>query len=316
VFDAIARAGLRPAFIDIEPETFTIAPDDLAKKSKRLQAIIAVHMFGHQADMAAVNAVAGGTPVIEDCAQGLLSACGNNYAGNSGTAAFFSFRSGKYISAGEGSAITARSPGLLDAIGKTVKRFPDWKIAQSLLHCTATYIKSALYRRPLYGTLGRPLGRRLDAKLNLTAKSGVLLRQISPADHHLIEYRLLSIREKINRQRELALYYLNVIALRGVTLPFEKPGHRSTYYQFALRTGGQKERDGLAAHLADRNIDSAKYLDDVAVVAGERFGYAGECPVAERCAKTTLTIPNYYTLSNDDAVHIARSANSYNGGIS
>jgi dTDP-4-amino-4,6-dideoxygalactose transaminase len=270
-------------------------------------------MFGHPADMDAVLLAAGPVPVIEDCAQSLFSTYKGRYAGSMGAVSFFSFRSGKHISAGEGSAIICNSPGLADRVQKTVASFPKWRLDQTILHSLSTYIKSVLYHRPWFGTVGYPIGIKLDKKLNLTAKSGFTIRQIAEGDRTIINERLRRFKTKIKKQRDNALYYLSAITRKDMFfLPFQKPGCESNYYQFALRTADQDQRDRLAAHLKKSGIDSVKYLEGIAFEAKSQFGYTGDCPVAEQCARTVLTVPVYYSLSKNDVVRIAEGINSFN----
>lgn len=313
VFDAIMQAGYKPRFLDIVQDTYTLSPEDIDKKRRDLFAIVAVHMFGHPADMDAVMAAAGPIPVIEDCAQSLFSTYNGRYTGAMGTASFFSFRSGKYISAGEGSAIVCQSPALFDAVRSMIGSFPPWRFGQSAIHAIATYIKSTLYHRPWYGTIGLPLGSRLDKTLNLTAKSGFTKRRISPADLHVISGRLNTFRANIGRQRENAIRLLQSIKRDDTILPRERPGCVSNFYQFAIRMKNMDQRDRLAAHLLKSGIDAAKYLDGISAQARALYGYNGHCPVSERCAQSVLTIPAYYSLPQDDVTHIADSINSFAG---
>src|SRR3972149_2773806 len=51
VFKAISMAGCNARFIDIDPETFCMSPEDLSTKRSRIDAVIAVHMFGNLCDM-------------------------------------------------------------------------------------------------------------------------------------------------------------------------------------------------------------------------------------------------------------------------
>jgi dTDP-4-amino-4,6-dideoxygalactose transaminase len=271
-------------------------------------------MFGHPADMDAILAAAGSVPVIEDCAQSLFSTYKGRYTGSIGTVSFFSFRSGKHISAGEGSAIVCNSPGLADRVETTIASFPKWRLGQTVLHSLSTYIKSVLYHRPWFGTVGYPIGIKLDKKLNLTAKSGFTIRQIAQGDRAIIDDRLRWFGAKIKKQRENAIYYLNVINRKDIFfLPFQKQESESNYYQFAIRTVDQAQRDRLAAHLSKSGIDSVKYLDGIATEAKSMFDYKDDCPVAERCAQTVLTIPVYYSLSKNDVVRIADGINRFNG---
>ena len=314
VFDAVKQAGFTPRFLDSTADTYTLSIADIKRKRKGLSAIVAVHMFGHPADMDGILAAAGPIPVIEDCAQSLFSTYKGRLAGSMGAVSFFSFRSGKHISAGEGSAIICNLNGIADRVQKTVASFPKWRLGRAVLHSLSTYIKSALYHRPWFGTVGYPIGIKLDKKLNLTAKSGFTIRQIAEGDLAIINERLRRFKTKIKKQRDNALYYLNAINRKDIFfLPFQKQGCESNYYQFALRAEDREQRDNLAAHLIKSGIDSVKYLDGIGTEAADQFGYKGDCPVAEQCSRTVLTVPVYYSLSRRDVVRIANGINSFNG---
>ncbi len=116
VFDSVRRAGLVPRFLDINLQDFTLSADDLKHKRGDVAAVVVVHMFGHPADMDAIVSASAGLPVIEDCAHSLFSRYKGQLTGFLADAAFFTFRSGKYVSAGEGSAIVARDTDLLNSI--------------------------------------------------------------------------------------------------------------------------------------------------------------------------------------------------------
>ena len=64
-------SGARPVFADVDPATWCIAPDAIAKATTpRTKAIVIVHTYGNLADLDAITALAGhhGIPVIEDAA--------------------------------------------------------------------------------------------------------------------------------------------------------------------------------------------------------------------------------------------------------
>jgi dTDP-4-amino-4,6-dideoxygalactose transaminase len=89
----------------VEPETYCLSAGDLSAKRSQIDAVIAVHMFGNLCDMPSLQEAAEGKPIIEDCAQSLGSKLDGRPAGSFGTIAAFSFRSGKYLSAGEGRSV-------------------------------------------------------------------------------------------------------------------------------------------------------------------------------------------------------------------
>ncbi|MGD9973277.1 MAG: DegT/DnrJ/EryC1/StrS family aminotransferase [Desulfatirhabdiaceae bacterium] len=311
VFEAIIQARLLPMFMDIQADDYNISAVDIEKKRKELSAVIVPHMFGFPADMDAIHEVCGNIPIIEDCAHSLFSMYNSKYTGTLSTASFFSFRSGKYISAGEGSAIIAQDKSLSDKIKGIVSTYQKKKVHQEILHCASTYVKSKLYNRPLYGTAGYPIGRRLDQKLNLSDKTGFTTGRIAKSDLEILYDRLPDFQKKIEKQRENSLFLLKKINLNlnNILLPIEKSYCRSNYYQFVLKFQCTEHRDMMADYLFRSGIDSAKYLDDITISARNLYGYRGGCITAELCSKRVLAIPNHYTLSKEDLDHIASTLN-------
>jgi dTDP-4-amino-4,6-dideoxygalactose transaminase len=69
---AISLTGATPVFVDVEPDSYTVAPAALeAAITPRTKAIIPVHLYGHPAKLAEILAIAERHKlrVIEDCAQ-------------------------------------------------------------------------------------------------------------------------------------------------------------------------------------------------------------------------------------------------------
>lgn len=309
VFNAICQAGLTPRFLDSNISDYNISVEDLRKKRADLAAVVAVHMFGNPCDMDAISAVADPMPVIEDCAQSILSTHKGKQTGLLSTASFFSFRCGKYISAGEGSAVFCREPELQKKIERIVDSFESWSIPKMLIDSLLTFVKATLYNRPWYGLLGYPIGMRLDRKLNLTAKGGFETGKIAPTHLALIDARIARFQEKIDIQRKHAQMLLSAVAPGHFSLPAEGNGCSRNWFQFALRFHNTNQRDVMADDLLNQGIDTAKYLDDIADEARSHYGYAGDCPNAELLSKTVLLVPIHYTLRTCDIEHIARSIN-------
>src|SRR3990170_3473775 len=70
--NAVRYVGAEPVFVDVDPATWCLDPARLeAAVTPRTKGIIAVHLYGHPADMDAVNAVAAahGLWVVEDAAE-------------------------------------------------------------------------------------------------------------------------------------------------------------------------------------------------------------------------------------------------------
>ncbi len=309
VFDAVCQAGLTPCFIDSNLSDCNISVEDLHKKIPGLSAVVAVHMFGNPCDMDEIIAAAGAIPVIEDCAQSILSTYKGRLTGSLSTASFFSFRCGKYISAGEGSAIFCKDVELQKKIEEIAISFEDWSGPQMFVHSLSTFAKATLYNRPWYGLIGHPVGMRLDKKLNLTAKGGFETGKIASTHLALINARVVDFQKKIDVQRKHAHTLLEALTPGKFSLPSENTGCCSNWYQFALRFQNTHERDLMAEHLFMRGIDAAKYLDTIVDEACSNYHYTKDCPNAELLSKTILLIPIHYNLKTRDIEHIARSIN-------
>lgn len=113
--NAVRYVGAEPVFVDIDPTTWCLDPAALeASITRRTRGIIAVHLYGHPADMDAINQVAGihGLWVIEDAAEAHFARYKGRPTGSLASAATFSFYGNKILTCGEGGAITLDNPQL------------------------------------------------------------------------------------------------------------------------------------------------------------------------------------------------------------
>ena len=105
-----------PVFVDVDPATFTIDPDDLERHlTDRTRAIIPVHLHGLPADMEPVRRFSRrhGLAVIEDAAQAHDAVYRGRKVGSLGDLGAFSIMAGKNLpTAGEGGLLTTDDPEL------------------------------------------------------------------------------------------------------------------------------------------------------------------------------------------------------------
>ena len=309
VFKAIETAGCRVCFLDVDPETFCLSLADLSAKRRDIDAIIAAHMFGNPCDVEEVYRSGAGLPVIEDCAQALGSRFKGQPCGVQGDVAFFSFRSGKYVSAGEGGALFSRHPVLTKRLHEIIADFPRAVLASDCLHAAKVYAKSLLRTRPLYGWIGLRLWKGLNKSLSLSATSPVSLGQIHRSDLALVKRRLSSLAKQVTLQRENADLYSRLLRLDPGMVYRERPKTFCNRYLYPITFPTQSERDAMASHLLEHRIDTMKYLDDIVEIATQFHCYDGSCPVAESLSKRVLTIPSYHILRNPELEHIVKHVN-------
>lgn len=113
--NAVVHAGAKPVFADVERESWGIDATDVERKiTPRTKAIIPVHLYGHPANMDAVNAVASrhGLQVIEDAAEAHGARYRGRRVGGLAQMGTFSFYGNKIITTGEGGAITTQDEAL------------------------------------------------------------------------------------------------------------------------------------------------------------------------------------------------------------
>ena len=119
--EAVSLVGAEVALVDCDPRTRTISVDAVARelRARGAAAVIAVHLYGHPADVDALTAVAArfGAPVVEDACQAHLARAHGFRVGGLGRIACFSFYPSKNLGAtGEAGAVTTHEPALADAI--------------------------------------------------------------------------------------------------------------------------------------------------------------------------------------------------------
>ncbi len=107
--NAVLYAGARPVFVDVDPATWCLDPDHVRDAiTERTTAIIAVHLYGHPADMDRIMALASESNlwVIEDAAEAHGARYRGRRTGSLAHVGAFSFYGNKLVTSGEGGAVT------------------------------------------------------------------------------------------------------------------------------------------------------------------------------------------------------------------
>jgi dTDP-4-amino-4,6-dideoxygalactose transaminase len=277
----VARLKATPVFVDIDPVTYNIDPEQLrltlAKMDvgtrKRVKAIIPVHLYGQCADMKEILNIAAEfkIPVIEDSAQ----AIGAEYeidgkkrqAGSLSDFGCFSFFPSKNLGGvGDGGIITVNKPELAEQL--RLKRVHGGE--------------RKYYHRVIGGNF------RLD-----------------PIQATVIRVKLPHLNRWHNQRQDNAEYYNKLFAetsLGGrISIPQVMHSQRlenpHIYNQYVIRA---EQRDKLQSFLAENEISTEVYyplpfhLQECFLDLG---GKAGDFPVSETAAEEVLALPVYPGLS-------------------
>ncbi len=283
--EAAALLGLRPVLADVCPDTFNLDPAAVAAAlTPRTGAIIAVHLFGQCADLAALGPLAKihGVALIEDNAQALgatfAPAAGETaYAGTVGDVGTTSFFPSKNLGAlGDGGALLTRDPA-----------------RAQLLHQLANHGQSQKYHHQRIG-----LNSRLDTLQ--AALLRVKLRHL-PAN-------------TAARQAVAARYDAVLAPVPGLAIPARDPRSSHVFHQYTLTLETPARRDALREHLRQRGVPTAVYypLPAHQQPAYAYLGYrAGQFPVAERLCATVLALPMHPVLTEGQVEYVAETVRCF-----
>lgn len=112
---AVLSVGAMPVFVDVNPDTYCINPEEIQKAiTPRTKAVIVVHLGGHPADMEAIVDLCRTHQLylIEDCSHAHGSEWRGKKVGSFGDFGTFSFQQGKLLTAGEGGAVVTNNADL------------------------------------------------------------------------------------------------------------------------------------------------------------------------------------------------------------
>jgi dTDP-4-amino-4,6-dideoxygalactose transaminase len=287
----IARVGARPVFVDIDPDTFNICPDEIEKfvatrcetregvlinraTGGRVRALMPVHLYGQMADMTRVMEIARRhvLHVIEDAAQAIGSADAQGRRacsiGDVGCLSFF----------------PTKNLGAFGDAGMCVTN--DAGLAAKLMKLRVHGMEPKYYHQLIGGNF------RLDE-----IQAAVLNVKLP----HLDSWSAA-------RQRNAA-FYDAAFAGAGMDAVVRSPppapaGARHIYNQYCIRTA---RRDELRARLADQGVGSEIYYP-LPLHMQQCFAYLGhqpeDFPESMRAARETLALPIYPELSESQLQYV------------
>lgn len=114
---AVKYVGATPVFADIEPDTWVMDPESVAKLiTPKTKVIIPVHLYGHPVDMDPLWDLADkrGIHILEDAAPSIGAEYKGKKTGNLGQVAAFSFQGAKALVTGEGGMLVSNDKNLMD----------------------------------------------------------------------------------------------------------------------------------------------------------------------------------------------------------
>ena len=318
VMPEMARvAGLTPVFADVDPVSFNMTADSLARVvSPRTVAVVPTHLWGLPCDMREIVAVAREhrLRVIEDCAHALGARYRGRPVGTLGDAAIFSFQMLKPLNAYGGGMAVTRNPAVAARVAQLAAAEPPPDrdhVKQRLWHGRVQRIatRPAIFTWtmfPLLYTL-----TRLHLSLDM-----YFWEKIRPLDPLPLDYRL----RISNVQAAIALeglQYLEEWTARtqqnaasmtallrdvpGIQVPTAPADRTHAYYQFCAYV---PERDAVVEACLKRAVDIETLHVDVCTEV-DLFGPPRRPTPGARQATQTIQIPVYESLTVEPLQRVA-----------
>ena len=227
--EVIGLLGLKPVFVDCDPNTFNISPTAIKKAiTKKTKAIVPVHLFGQSCDMAEIMNIASkyNLFVIEDNAQaigctysGLDHPQKTGTIGNVGCTSFFPSKNlGCY---GDGGAMMTNDDELAKQLRMIANHGQSKKYYHDRVGCNSRLdnIQAAILR--------------------------IKLRQLDTYIH--------------NRQKAAAFYDTHFESESKLKIPVRLTDSDHVFHQYTLQLDDSINRDDLISYLKENGIPAMVY---------------------------------------------------------
>ena len=282
--EVIALLGLTPVFVDVNSDTFCIdVAAAAAAITPRTKAIVPVHLYGQCADMDALLDLARAhrLSVIEDAAQ----AFGAEYTSSAGTTA----KAGTLGTIGTTSFFPSKNLGCYGDGGAIFTQDADLGERMRMI---ANHGQRVKYYHDIIG-----VNSRLD-----TLQAAILQVKLK----YLPEYEA--------RRSAVADFYDKAFADHAsIRTPARSPRSTHVFHQYTIQVP-HSDRDALKDHLQRQQIPTMIYYP-VPLHLQEAYRRdafpEGSFPVAERLAKTVLSLPIHTEMTAEQMEYIAKAVLGY-----
>jgi perosamine synthetase len=285
--NAIRYCGATPIFVDIDPKTYNIDPQQVAEAiTGRTRAILAIHQMGMPCDLPALAGVANrrGIPLIEDaaCAAGSeirINGQWERIGKPRGQIACFSFHPRKVITTGEGGMLTTSNPEF-DRKFRLCRQH-GMSVADTVRHGSQQVIFED------YLLVGFNY-RMTDFQAAVGRK------------------QLERLPDLVARRRFLANCYKKLLSdVEGLGLPVEPDWARSNWQSYCVRLPERLNQKAVMQALLDQGIATRRGV----MCSHREAPYSGDTQrhdlrLSEDVQDHSILLPMYAQMREDDLVRI------------
>ena len=268
--------GIKPVFVDIEPETCNLDPSKIeAAITPRTTAIMPVHVYGKPCKTKEIQEIANkyGLKVIYDAAHALGVEINGESILNFGDMATLSFHATKVYNTLEGGALVVHDE-------QTKKRID--------------YLKN----------------------FGFASETEVVAPGInSKVDEVRAAYGLLNLKQvdhAINSRRKVAIRYRDELqGVKGITFFNDIPGVRHNYSYFPIFINAEEygmTRDELYFKMKEHNVFGRRYfyplISTFSTYRGLDSANPDNLPIATQMSNNVICLPMHHALSENEVEYI------------
>lgn len=273
---AVSYTGAEVILVDVFENDCLINTQLIEEKiTTKTKAIIGVHLYGQTADMDELRKICNnyGLKLIEDAAQAHGAQYKGKKAGNLGDAAGFSFYPGKNLGAlGDAGAVVTNDYELAEKVRKLANYGSDYK----------------------YHHIYKGNNSRLDE-----LQAGFLRVKLNYLEKWNCERRRIA--ERYNNEIQNTLF--KKLAISDKSIPI--------WHIYPIMTS---DREALEHYLQLNEIGYNKHYPipiHLQEAYAEKKSLKGIYPVAERLAKTELSLPMYYGMKEEEVSYVIERLNDF-----
>ena len=279
---AILEQGATPVFADIQYDTLSIDPADIADKiTDRTKAIVCVHYGGNPCDLDTIRRVGEsfGLPVVEDAAHALGSKYKGEYIGSTGDVVCFSLQAIKVITSADGGFVST--------------------VNEELYHTIQQLVWYGIDRGKRDGKSIDPLPDSID-RLGFKYNLNDVAAAIGLAG-------LRHVEDALESRRQIGQAYRNELANCSRTTLLNYPKEITPNYQiFPVHVANRQQ---FAQHMENREIQvrlNNRRNDRYSI-----FGGMKELPSTEKADRDTIIIPIHAGMTSEDCDRVIDAVKEY-----
>jgi dTDP-4-amino-4,6-dideoxygalactose transaminase len=267
----VTRAGAKPVFVDVDPDTYLLdlnQVEKLIKRSKKIKAILAVHLYGQMPNMEELYRLSRENKVylIEDAAQAIGATFNGRNVGYYSDIAVTSFYPTKNLwTIGQGGAIIVNDSTIADKIRTIINQGSQIKYKHICLG--GNYRLDTLMAVQLYHAL-----RKLD--------------------------------EWNNRRRKIAYFYND--AFGSEHRPTQNPNSRHIYHLYEYKCKTSHDRDALELKLKEACIGYGFHYPQLISEMDLYKPGANKTPIAADLCKRLISLPMFPNMTEDQAETVVK----------